>query len=67
MKNIGSADRVIRVILGAALVLAGVLLHVSSGQFWWLALVGAVLLLTAAVSVCPLYLPFGIRTTGKKA
>jgi len=63
MKNIGSVDRVIRVILGIALVAAGI---AFSGQgLWWIALIAVLPFSTALVRVCPAYLPFGINTAKK--
>ena len=53
MKNMGNADRIIRIILGAALITAGVVLQVNSGRFWWLALIGAVPFVTASLGTCP--------------
>ena len=58
-KNMGSADRVVRVILGIGIIGWGVV-----AQNWWGA-IGIVPLFTAAVSWCPAYLPFGINTAGK--
>jgi uncharacterized membrane protein len=66
MKNMGSLDRIIRLIIGVALIAAGVILQLSTGGFWWLALIGAVPVITASISTCPLYYPFGINTMGKK-
>ncbi|MBS0396823.1 MAG: DUF2892 domain-containing protein [Proteobacteria bacterium] len=57
--NIGPLDRLIRVILGVALLSA---MFVLDGRERWLGLIGLVPLLTAAVSVCPLYTVLGIRT-----
>lgn len=57
--NVGSADRIIRVILGLALLSAIFLLD---GKERWFGLIGLVPLLTAAVKVCPLYTVLGIRT-----
>lgn len=57
--NVGTADRVIRVILGLALLSAIVFLD---GKERWFGLIGLVPLLTAAVKFCPLYTVFGIRT-----
>ena len=54
--NIGTTDRLIRVILGAGIVAAGV--YFGS---WWGAL-GLVPLVTAAVGWCPLYRPFRFST-----
>lgn len=56
MKNVGSADRVIRLVLG--LVIIGVGFYYQS---WWGA-IGIVPLFTALIGWCPAYLPFGIST-----
>lgn len=58
-KNMGGADRIVRLILGLAIVAAGVYY-----KSWWGA-IGAVPILTAMVGSCPAYLPFGISTMGK--
>lgn len=60
--NVGSTDRTIRLVIAvvAALLAAFV---VKSGVFaivLWI--VAAIMLVTALVRVCPLYLPFGIST-----
>jgi len=55
-QNIGSIDRIIRIVAGVAIGLLGLAYHS------WLGLIGLVPLLTAGVGVCPLYLPFGIST-----
>ena len=55
-KNMGSADRVIRGILGVAILAAGY--YYKS----WFGLIGLVPLATAFISWCPAYLPFGIST-----
>jgi len=61
MKNVGSADRVVRVVVGLAIIAAGFYF-----KSWWGA-VGVVPLLTAAIGWCPAYLPFGITTCRTKA
>jgi len=58
--NVGSIDRVVRVVLGLALVSTFFLLE---GPLRWLGLVGVVLLLTAAFSFCPLYKMLGLNTS----
>lgn len=58
--NMGSADRIIRAVLGAAVIAAGV--YFQS----WFGAIGLVLLGTAAVGWCPAYLPFGISTCRTK-
>lgn len=61
-KNMGTADRVIRVILA---VVVGILY--AAGQITGTAAVilgvlAVIFLLTGAVGFCPLYAPFGIST-----
>jgi uncharacterized membrane protein len=65
-KNMGSADRIIRVMLA---VLVGVLyfMNVISGTIAIVLLAfAAVFILTSMVSFCPLYLPLGLSTLRKK-
>ncbi|MEN9840261.1 MAG: hypothetical protein RL376_61 [Verrucomicrobiota bacterium] len=57
--NIGSLDRILRILAGLALLGAG--LYFKS---WW-GLVGLVPLLTAAVRFCPAYLPLGLSTCAR--
>jgi len=62
-RNVGTADRWIRVVVGLALL--SMLLFVE-GNLKWLGLIGLIPLLTAAVKWCPLYTLFGIRTCPKE-
>mgnify|MGYP001375903143 CR=1 FL=1 len=68
MTNVGSADRVIRAILGLILILAPFMPFTASifaGIGAWKFLVaaaGLVLLGTAAMRFCPLYAIFGLNT-----
>ena len=55
-KNVGGADRVIRIILGLVIIGLGVIY-----QNWWGA-IGIVPLATALIGWCPAYAPFGIST-----
>ena len=59
--NMGSTDRIIRVVLGIILLAVG---FFSLGGVWGIVLgiVGVILLVTAAIGWCPLYLPFKINT-----
>jgi uncharacterized protein (DUF58 family) len=59
-KNMGNADRWIRVILGLAIIAAGVYF-----KSWW-GLISIIPLATSLISTCPLYLPFGISTRRSK-
>ena len=60
MKNVGSADRVIRLILG--LVIIGIGYYYQS----WCGAIGIVPIFTALIGWCPSYLPFGINTCSAK-
>ncbi len=63
--NEGPVDRIIRVIVGMALVAIG-LLGVASGVWVWVAyLLGAILLVTGIVGFCPLYKLFKLSTAKK--
>jgi uncharacterized protein (DUF58 family) len=55
-KNMGKADLWIRVILGLAIIAAGIYF-----KSWW-GLIGIIPLATSLIGTCPLYLPFGIST-----
>jgi type IV secretory pathway TrbD component len=58
-KNIGTTDKVIRLILGILVGVLGIIF-----QTWW-GLIGVVLIGTALINWCPLYLPFRISTAKK--
>jgi len=61
-KNMGSADRIIRVLIAiglAALYFTGV---ITGTLGIVLLVVAGVFLLTSIVGFCPLYAPFGFRT-----
>lgn len=60
--NVGSIDKVVRLILALALFS---LYFILPGDGKWFALVGFVPLLTGLVSWCPLYTIFGITTCRK--
>jgi uncharacterized MAPEG superfamily protein len=65
-KNMGLADRIIRVIIAATfttLYLTGILTGTIGLIFVGLAVI---FVLTSLVSFCPLYLPFGLSTLRKK-
>ena len=59
MRNVGSIDRIVRVVVGLALLS---LWFVLSGPVRYVALVGLVPLLTAAIGFCPLYSVIGVKT-----
>lgn len=59
--NVGTLDRIVRIIIGFSILGAGYHYH------HWLGLIGIVPLLTAFVGFCPAYLPFGLNTCAKPA
>jgi hypothetical protein len=69
-KNVGGIDRTIRAVIGiVAIILAFTMFHVMDGGLAGIiaVVVGVVMLLTAAIAMCPLYLPFKMSTcSGKK-
>jgi hypothetical protein len=60
-QNVGGPDRIVRVLLGLALLGAGYYF-----KAWW-GLIGIVPLFTAVVGWCPAYLPFGLSTCRVKS
>jgi len=54
--NVGKADRIVRILLGLAIIAVGVFFN-----SWWGA-IGVIPLFTAAIGWCPLYLPLGMST-----
>jgi hypothetical protein len=65
-KNMGTADRVIRVIIAAIFVLLYATGVVTGTLGIVLIVLAIVFALTGLVGFCPLYFPFGISTCQKK-
>jgi hypothetical protein len=67
IKNMGTIDRTIRSISGLILGIIGAL---TLGTLGWVAFIlialGIILIATAVIAFCPLYLPFGIKTIDTK-
>ncbi len=61
VQNVGTVDRIVRVVAGVAIGALGLVFHS------WLGLIGVVLLATAGFSLCPIYLALGISTNGTKS
>lgn len=55
--NVGGVDRVLRIVVGLALV--GATLGGVIGIWGW---IGVIPLMTGVIGWCPAYLPFGIKT-----
>lgn len=65
-KNMGSADRIIRVIM-AAVIAVLYFSNIISGTLGIILLILSVIfVLTSLISFCPLYAPFGIKTCSIK-
>lgn len=62
-QNIGNTERVIRAVVGIALI-AGYFLN-SDGAYSWLYLLGIIPLATAIIGWCPPYALLGINTCKK--
>lgn len=68
MANVGSADRMIRLVFGLLLIAAPFMPFLAGTFAGWggwkfvVALVGVVLVGTSLMRFCPLYAIFGIRT-----
>lgn len=58
MKNVGKTDKIIRIAVGLAIIIAGVVMNS------WLGVIGLIPLLTGVISWCPLYCPLKINTCG---
>ncbi|MDR3474355.1 MAG: DUF2892 domain-containing protein [Devosia sp.] len=68
MLNVGTPDRLVRLVLGIVLVVlpfaAG--LGATPWLSWGLILVGAIILATSAFGFCPIYAAFGLSTRRRK-
>lgn len=63
--NVGSLDRVLRILLGAAL-LVWFFAEPGSGFWHWIKLIGIVPLATGLLSTCPVYSLLGLSTCPMK-
>jgi len=59
MKNVGNVDKIVRYIIGIALLS---IYFILQGNLKYLGLIGLVPILTAIFGFCPLYALFGIKT-----
>ncbi|MHB8163366.1 MAG: YgaP family membrane protein [Methanoregula sp.] len=64
-KNVGMIDRVVRIILGIALIGVFALNMVASPGSYLVALIGLIALITGVVGTCALYSLIGMNTLGK--
>ncbi|OGO54821.1 MAG: hypothetical protein A2V85_16710 [Chloroflexi bacterium RBG_16_72_14] len=61
-QNVGTPDRIIRLLIGAALSAAVVAGVVTAPLAWVAGALAAIMLVTGATGFCPLYALFGIRS-----
>jgi hypothetical protein len=66
-KNVGTIDRVVRIILGIVLIAIFALNMVTVPWSYLVALIGLIALVTGAVGTCGLYSLLGMNTLEKKA
>lgn len=64
--NVGGVDRILRIVVGAALLL-WFFLEPGAGPWHYAKLIGIVPLLTGLFSTCPAYSLFGVSTCPIKA
>ncbi|WP_282019183.1 YgaP family membrane protein [Salegentibacter mishustinae] len=65
-KNMGSADKIIRLIIAAIIGLLYFTGTISGTLGIVLLVLAGIFVLTSFISFCPLYAPFGIRTCSVK-
>ncbi len=65
-KNMGSTDKVIRLVLAALFIVLYVTGYVTGTWGIVLLVLAGIFILTSLITFCPLYWPFGISTRSKK-
>jgi len=65
-KNMGTADRIIRVIIAAIVVILYFTGIISGTLGIVLLILAGIFVLTSFISFCPLYAPFGLSTRSTK-
>ena len=66
-KNIGTIDRVIRIVVGLVLIAYALRLGFHDTGWNWVGWIGILPLLTAIVRICPAYSIFGLSTCKRQA
>ena len=65
-KNVGTIDRVVRIIIGIAFLAGFALNMVAAPLSYLVALVGIIALVTGVIGTCPAYSLLGFNTAGKQ-
>lgn len=63
--NEGTVDRILRIIVGIALIVVGLWVVGSQWAIWTLTIIGILLLITGIIGWCGIYALFGISTKKK--
>ena len=64
--NVGTIDRVLRLIIGAVLLCFAIGLIAPASGYNWIGWIGVVPILTAIFASCPLYSLLGIKTCSSR-
>ncbi|MBN2523198.1 MAG: DUF2892 domain-containing protein [Bacteroidales bacterium] len=65
-RNMGAADRIIRLMVAAIIAVLYFTNTITGTLAVVLLVLAGIFVLTSFVSFCPLYLPFGLSTSGNK-
>jgi hypothetical protein len=66
MRNVGSVDRIVRIVAGLLLIAFAVPIGFPQTGWNWVGWIGAVPLLTAVFGYCPAYSVFGMSSCSAK-
>jgi hypothetical protein len=64
-KNVGSLDRLLRIVVGLALIAYAIPIGFPSTGWNWVGWIGVIPLLTAIFSTCPAYSILGVNSCSK--
>jgi hypothetical protein len=64
-KNVGSLDRLLRIIVGLALIAYAIPIGFHTTGWNWVGWIGVIPLLTAIVGTCPVYSLLGVNSCAK--
>jgi Protein of unknown function (DUF2892) len=65
--NIGTIDRVIRIVIGLFLIAYAIPIGFASTGWNWVGWIGVIPLVTAFVGICPLYAALGMSTCATRS
>lgn len=65
-KNMGTVDKVIRILIAVVIAVLYFTNIISGVWAIVLLVISGIFILTSLVSFCPMYLPFGLSSRGKK-